>query len=480
MLVWALQGRGWLGRGHASLHQDPLLPAPCMRLGAAPSPPPEGRAVLRFPGFTRCGVGVGSKRGLSLLPAGRRGAERAGVLPPIHSAWPRLRARRSPVSWNARLGPPAEQLSREDLCAHQQRSARLQVCVMRAPAPHAQPRGRRGIPRGGSRLSGSSRGSRAGGARDIPGDAGRDEGPHVGCIRAGDAPHRARSRPAAEQGRSAQGTAARRGLALASEGAEGFSVGTRCENRIPPPQLTPGRGFDSAQPRTPSCSPVSTAAAGAGLTRPCAGRAGSQAATHTPERGARSRGCPPCWHAAWAGGGDKWELGVNRPGCQQRAAGPFQQRLKAQAPGSLLLRSLSSRGSLPLGPPAHPSRRTRTVAGRRPEAPGTALRRPRVGDVRVRGAPRGPPRCRGTALRGQRQCSYPTRRDAAPLRDAERVPSVALPGQRVLIRRRGGAGRAQEGTAKRREREESRDAERGGVTLPGPGGQVRPHSGRCG
>lgn len=35
----------------------------------------------------------------------------------------------------------------------------------------------------------------------------------------------------------------------------------------------------------------------------------------------------------------------------------------------------------------------------------------------------------------------------------------------MLIRRRGGAGRAQEGTA---EREESRDGERGGVPLPRP------------
>lgn len=348
---------------------------------------------------------------------------------------------------------------------------------MRAPAPHAQPRGRRGVPRGGSRLSGSSKGSRAGGARDIPGDAGRDEGPHVGCIRAGDAPASCPQQAGCRAGPEHAGNSSAARPRVGFRGSGGLQRGNSVRTPRPPPQLTPGRGFGSAQPRTPSCCPVSTAAAGAGLTRPCTGRAGRHARTHMPERGARSRGCPPCWHAAWAGGGDKWELGVNRPGCQQRAAGPFQQRLKAQAPGSLLLRSLPSRGSLPLCPPAHPSRRARAVAGRRPGAPGAALRRPHVGDARVRGAPRGPPRCRGTALRGQRQCSYPTRRDAAPLRDAERVPSVALPGQRVLIRRRGGAGRAQEGTAKRREREESRDAER---RCPGPGRQVRPHSGQCG
>lgn len=70
-------------------------PPPSRTLHAArsrPIPAPEGCTVLRFPGHTRCRVGAGSKRGLSLLPSGRSRAERAGVLPPTHPARPRLRA----------------------------------------------------------------------------------------------------------------------------------------------------------------------------------------------------------------------------------------------------------------------------------------------------------------------------------------------------------------------------------------------------
>lgn len=259
--VWAVRGRGWLGSGHASLHLDPLLPAPCMQRGAAPSRPPEGCAVLRLcpipgvpntravlgvlrhsrpvsagqggcwgaPGLTRCRMGAGSKRGLSLLPAGRSKAERAGALPPTHPAWPRLRARGSPVSWNARLGPPAEQLSREHLCVHQHRSARLQVCVMRAPAPHAQPRGRLQAvwQLHGEASRGCARHPRGRGAGRR---AARGLHPSRRCARTVPAAGRPPSRAGAR--REQQRGAAPRWHPRERSGME-FSVRTRCQHRSP-------------------------------------------------------------------------------------------------------------------------------------------------------------------------------------------------------------------------------------------------------
>lgn len=148
------------------------------------------------------------------------------------------------------------------------------------------------------------RGGEPGVRATSPGTRGRTKGRTWAASEPALRPHRARSRPAAEQGRSTQGTAARSGSALASEGAE--RDGVQRANSVPTPQplpqLTPGRGFGSARPGTPNRSPVPTAAVGAGTAVRGQGR---RAGTHTPERGARSRGCPPRWHAAWAGGGDK-------------------------------------------------------------------------------------------------------------------------------------------------------------------------------
>lgn len=138
--------------------------------------------------------------------------------------------------------------------------------------------------------------------------------------------------------------------------AEGFSVGIWCKNHQRACQLTLGHGFWCCPGPTPrAISPSLTAVAGGGAGG-LAGRphmcvqvraeprrarrhahARPAAAPAHRARGTVLQGAPraaPRWQPAWAGGGDKWEFVVNRPGCQQRAGELFQARRRQELKGA--------------------------------------------------------------------------------------------------------------------------------------------------
>lgn len=246
-------------------------------------------------------------------------------------------------------------------------------------------------------------------------------------------------------------------------------MGIWCKNHQRACQLTLGHGFWCCPGPTPrAISPSLTAAAGGGAGG-LAGRphmcvqvraeprrarrhahARPAAAPARRARGTVPQGAPraaPRWQPAWAGGGDKWEFVVNRPGCQQRAGELFQARrrqaLKGAGSGLAPLPGQAACTGAPCLPcpasPAHPAlpglpvkwpSSPRGFPLLRAVTPGgwhcapVATRTQCSGPQSPRGDPRGCSRQGGHRCRGQRPPSHPTQRDAAQPCDAESRPCL--------------------------------------------------------
>lgn len=192
-------------------------------------------------------------------------------------------------------------------------------------------------------------------------------------------------------------------------------MGIWCKNHQRACQLTLGHGFWCCPGPTPrAISPSLTAAAGGGAGG-LAGRphmcvqvraeprrarrhahARPAAAPARRARGTVPQGAPraaPRWQPAWAGGGDKWEFVVNRPGCQQRAGELFQARrrqaLKGAGSGLAPLPGQAACTGAPCLPcpacPAHPALPGLKAAVLPPGVPTAACRHARGLALRSRG-----------------------------------------------------------------------------------------------